>query len=141
MRNNHVRNTPADICSKVSHNANMAKRELGPVDYEALREASGWYAAAWRDYRKLTQQELADEIGSSRGQISDLETGAKTRFNRDWVRKFSEALNVRAGFLIDVNPFLMWEGEEQLVATIRKLSQEDRVAVLDMAERLLPRAS
>jgi len=136
-----VRNTPADNRRGISHNANMAKRDLGPVDYEALREASGWYAAAWRDYRKITQQELADEISSSRGQVSDLETGAKTRFNRDWVKKFSEALRVRPGFLIDVNPFTMWEGEEQLVATIRKLSPDDRTAVLDMAERLLPRAS
>ena len=43
---------------------------------EALREASGWYAAAWRDFKKITQQELADEVGSSRGQVSDLETGS-----------------------------------------------------------------
>ncbi len=137
--NRRVRNTRADNPQRLSHNANMAKRELGPVDYEALREASGWYAAAWRDFKKITQQELADEVGSSRGQISDLETGAKTRYNRDWVRKFSEALDVRPGFLIDVNPFTMWEGQQRLEDTIRRLPVEDREAVLDMAMRLVPR--
>jgi predicted transcriptional regulator len=114
----------------------MAKRELGPTDYEALRESSGWYAAAWRDYRRITQQELAEEIGSSRGQVSDLETGAKTRFNRDWVRKFSDALGVRPGHLIDVNPFTMWDGADEFDSVVRSLSPDDRKAVVDMAVRL-----
>jgi transcriptional regulator with XRE-family HTH domain len=131
-----VRNTHADKTVEVSHNANMAKRDGGPTDYEALRQASGWYAAAWRDYRGLKQQELAEEMGSSRGQISDLETGAKTRFNRDWVEKFSAALQVRPGHLIDVNPFTMWEHATRLDDTVRRLAPEDRDQVLALAERL-----
>lgn len=136
VRNTRVRNAPADKSLKVSHNANMARKADGPTDYEALREASGWYAAAWRDYRGLKQQELADEIGTSRGQISDLETGAKTRFNRDWVEKFSRALDVKAGRLIDVNPFKMWEHASRLDETVTRLSDDDRARVLDMAEAL-----
>ena len=139
VRKRRVRNTHADIRVRLSQHANMAKRDLGPVDYEALREASGWYAAAWRDFKKITQQELADEVGSSRGQVSDLETGAKTRYNRDWVKKFSDALGVRPGFLIDVNPFTMWEGQDRLEAAVRRLSADDRNAVLDMATRLMPK--
>lgn len=138
-RNTPVRNAPADKRSAFSHNANMARKAEGPTDYEALREASGWFAAAWRDYRGLKQQELADEIGTSRGQISDLETGAKTRFNRDWVEKFSKALDVRPGRLIDVNPFKMWEHSGRLDETVAMLSTDDRLAVLDMAERLAGR--
>lgn len=134
-----VRNAPADRRRGLPQNANMAKKATGPTDYEALRQSSGWYAAAWRDYRKITQQELADEVGSSRGQISDLETGAKTRYNRDWVAKFADALNVRPGFLIDVNPFTMWEHSARLSETIMRLPPEDRNAVLDMAERLASR--
>lgn len=134
-----VRNTHADKAARVSHNANMARKATGPTDYEGLRAASGWYAAAWRDFRNMTQQELAEEIGSSRGQISDLETGAKTRFNRDWIDKFSKALDVRAGRLIDVNPFTMWEHAGRLDETVARLSPDDRAAVLDMAERLAAR--
>lgn len=139
VRKGRVRNTHADNRVRLSQHANMAKRDLGPVDYEALREASGWYAAAWRDFKKITQQELADEVGSSRGQVSDLETGAKTRYNRDWVKKFSDALGVRPGFLIDVNPFTMWEGQDRLEDAVRRLSVDDRNAVLDMATRLVPK--
>lgn len=131
-----VRNTPADKPSGISHNANMARKADGPTDYDALKEASGWYAAAWRDFRGLKQQELADEIGTSRGQISDLETGAKTRFNRDWVEKFSKALDVRPGRLIDVNPFTAWEHAGRLDETVRRLEPEDRDQVLALAERL-----
>lgn len=139
VRKRRVRNMHADNRRGLSQHANMAKRDLGPVDYEALREASGWYAAAWRDFKKITQQELADEVGSSRGQVSDLETGAKTRYNRDWVKKFSDALGVRPGFLIDVNPFTMWEGQDRLEDAVRRLSTDDRNAVLDMATRLVPK--
>jgi transcriptional regulator with XRE-family HTH domain len=130
-----VRNAPADMTTGISHNANMAKKASGPTDYEALRQASGWYAAAWRDYRGITQQDLADEIGSSRGQISDLETGAKTRFNRDWVEKFGRALNVTGGRLIDVNPFALSERLERLSAVVTSLDDEGQEAMLDMAER------
>lgn len=80
--------------------------------YEALKAASGWYLQAWRHYRNLTLEELAAEAGTSRGVVSDLETGAPkkdgrapTRFNRDWVDTMSRALNVTGGYLIDVNPF------------------------------------
>lgn len=130
-----VRNAPADMRREFSHNANMAKKATGPTDYEALRQSSGWYAAAWRDFRGITQQELADEVGSSRGQISDLETGAKTRFNRDWVERFGRALNVTGGRLIDVNPFTLSERLERIAALAHTLDDDGQDAVLDTAER------
>ena len=114
----------------------MAKKPSGPTDYEALRQSSGWYAAAWRDFRGITQQDLADEIGSSRGQISDLETGAKTRFNRDWVEKFGKALNVTGGRLIDVNPFTLDQDADVFDAALKSLDENGRRAVYQLAATL-----
>lgn len=135
-RKDDVRNAPADKLWKISHNANMAKKATGPTDYEALRLSSGWYAAAWRDFRGITQQDLADEIGSSRGQISDLETGAKTRFNRDWVEKFGKALNVTGGRLIDVNPFTLNQDADRFDDALKALDEKGRNAVYQLAATL-----
>lgn len=113
----------------------MAKRVSTGADYEALRASSGWYAAAWRSFRGLTLQDMADECETSRGQISDLETGAKTRFNRDWVEKFSRALNVTGGRLIDVNPYLVSDRLDRLALIAAQLDEDGQEAVIEMAER------
>jgi transcriptional regulator with XRE-family HTH domain len=124
----------------------MAKRPRNPrtEHHEAFKEASGWYLAAWRDKRGLTLEELAAEVQTSKGMVSDLETGAlksngerAQRYNADWVIKFAKALDTSGGFLIDVNPY----GHETDLAEVtdgyRKLQEADRQAVLGLVERLL----
>ena len=114
----------------------MAKKEKSEKHYRDLRDRSGWYAAAWRDYRGLSQQEVADEVDTSKGQVSDLETGAKTRFNKDWLEKWCRALDVMAGDLIDTNPFV----ESPRFAAIRRafpgLDEADVYALENLADNL-----
>lgn len=114
----------------------MAKRPKEPGHYDDLRAKSGWYAAAWRDHRGLSLQDMADAMGSSRGQISDLETGAKTRYNRDWLERFCTALDVAAGDLIDTNPFK----EDARFAAVRRafpqLDQNDLAMLVDFADTI-----
>lgn len=128
----------------------MARRPRKPRldQYETLKEASGWYLAAWRDHRELTLEELAAEVGTSKGMVSDLETGAlksngerAQRFNRDWVDKFSQALGTTGGFLIDVNPFGSEGRLAELSETFRKLSEEDRSVVIELAASLAKRSA
>jgi transcriptional regulator with XRE-family HTH domain len=122
----------------------MAERLRKPRHdlYAEYRERSGWYLAAWRDHARLTLEELAAELESSKGYVSDLETGASRpgrsppRFNRDLVEKLSKIFGTTGGRLIDVNPFLMWEGAGSLEETIQRLGDEDRRRVLDMAQAL-----
>lgn len=121
----------------------MAKpRKARPDLYEPYRAASGWYLAAWRDYRGLTLEDLAEEVGSSKGYVSDLETGATRpdrpirRFNRDLVDSMAKALGTTGGRLIDVNPYLMDEGFDQFAAVIRDLDPGQRAAVIQLARTL-----
>jgi transcriptional regulator with XRE-family HTH domain len=71
--------------------------------YEEYRAASGWYLAAWRDYRGLTLEDLADELGKTKGYVSDLETGAarggraSNRFNRDTLMAVAQAVGTTGG--------------------------------------------
>jgi transcriptional regulator with XRE-family HTH domain len=93
----------------------VTRREVEVL--EDLRRTSGWYLAAWRDYRGLTQKDVADEAGMKSSAISELENGkprkdgATPRFNRTIIENVARALSVTEGMLFDVNPFTanpMW---------------------------------
>lgn len=138
-----VRQRLNDSLWKHSHNANMAKPRKGRADlYASYRTASGWYLAAWRDFRGLTLDDLASEIGSSKGYVSDLETGAARpdrpirRFNRDIVDSVAKALGTTGGRLIDVNPYELDEEADHFETVIRNLDPDQRRAVIQLAESL-----
>ena len=115
--------------------------------YQAYRDASGWWLAAWRDYRGLTLDELAEELGRTKGYVSDIETGPvrggrpATRFNRDTVDQMAKALGTTGGRLIDVNPFDLDEPAEGVAHILRDLDQPSRDAVIQMVEQLRRRSA
>lgn len=115
--------------------------------YEDYRRLSGWYLAAWRDFRGLTLEELVFEIGVSKGYISDLETGAARanrairRYNRDMVEAAAKALQTTPGQLMDVNPFAVSEDYQRLVDGIAKLAPKDQDAILGVVDRLTDRSA
>lgn len=117
------------------------RKPRAPEVYEAYRVKSGWWLAAWRDKAGLTIDDLAAELGKSKGYISDLETGAvregrpPTRFNRDLVEQVAKAVGTTGGRLIDVNPFTLDEQMDRLNAAIAQLDDAGQKAVLGMAEQ------
>lgn len=125
----------------------MAKKMKSPEHYDELKAVSGWYLAAWRDLRGLSQQTMADAMETSKGQISDLENGAvnkkgiPTRYNRDWLEKACAALEVAAGDLLDTNP----AREEPKFAALRRafpgLSDQDAETVSRLADDLIRRSA
>lgn len=146
LRKRLVRTTTDDTERSGSHNANMAKKLKTPEHYDELKAKSGWYLAAWRDLAGLNQATLAEAMGTSKGQLSDLETGAinsrgvQTRYNRDWLEKACSALNVAAGDLLDTNP----ARDEPRFAALKRafpgLSEKDAEAVSRLADDLRTRA-
>lgn len=123
----------------------MARPNRDPAEYDLLKERSGWYAAAWRDYRGLTVQDLAAELETSRGYVSDMETGAidkrgvQKRFNRDWLERYCRALDVAAGDLIDTNPFRQDARFSAIKAAYPLLDETDRDALASMVATLRKR--
>lgn len=103
----------------------MAKRvrKISVEKLEAAKEKSGWYLAAWRTHRGLTQQELADETGYAKSYISDLESGEE-RYNRDTHAAMAKALQVSLGFLMDVNPFSVDDGFTQMGDGFKRLATD-----------------
>lgn len=115
--------------------------------YAQYRETSGWWLAAWRDYRGLTLEDLADELGMSKGYVSDLETGATrgsrppTRFNRDTVQAVAKAVGTTGGRLLDVNPYDVDERSVEIESIFRDLDDPSRDALIQMAETLRRRTA
>lgn len=58
---------------------------------------------AWREYRGLTQTQLADAVGTTHGVISLLERGDR-KLSDEWLRKLAPALHTKPGVLLDYGP-------------------------------------
>lgn len=58
---------------------------------------------AWREHAKLTQQQLAEKVGSKASVISELESG-KIQLSAKWLRVLAPHLGTTPGFLLDHAP-------------------------------------
>lgn len=56
-------------------------------------EQKKWFLKEWRVRRGLTQEQLADMVGTSKGYISDLEN-AKRRYNQELLEGLAAALQL-----------------------------------------------
>jgi transcriptional regulator with XRE-family HTH domain len=58
---------------------------------------------AWREFRKMTQEQLADAVGTDKGVISLLESGARGLSDK-WLRRLAPVLETTPGYLLDHAP-------------------------------------
>lgn len=58
---------------------------------------------AWRKFRGLSQEQLAERVGSSKAVIGHLETG-RSGLSHKWLLKLAPALGTTPGFLLDHDP-------------------------------------
>lgn len=93
-----------------------------------------FYLKQWREHRDLSQQRLADRIGTSKGYISDLERG-KRRYNQDLLEMLADALMCEPADLLIRDPsepsgiWSVWDNvpkpeRPRIVAMIRALVGE-----------------
>src|SRR4029078_7692151 len=55
---------------------------------------------AWRKFRRMTQQELADAVDTAKSVISDLERGV-VQLNDKWLRRLAPVLKTQPGHILD----------------------------------------
>lgn len=80
------------------------------------------YLRAWREFRKMSQDELADAVGTAKGVISLLENN-KRPLSDKWLRKLAEALDTRPGHILDVDPN---ELDNDIVDIWTRIPERDR---------------
>lgn len=61
------------------------------------------YLKEWREYRGLTQAQLANSVGTNANVISELEH-SKRRLSDKWLQKFAIPLQTRPGAILDYDP-------------------------------------
>lgn len=61
------------------------------------------FLKAWREYRKLSQEDLAEKVGTTASMISMLETEQRG-LSAKWLRRLAPALNTTPGHLLDLDP-------------------------------------
>ncbi len=79
-----------DYSWPVAHDANM--------DIEGIN-----YLKDWRELAGLTQEQLAEAVGTTKAVISLLEN-EKRPLSSKWLRKLAVPLKTRPGYLLDVDP-------------------------------------
>lgn len=90
------------------------------------------YIAAWREYRGLIQEQLAERVGMSRENLSKIESG-KVPYRQDFLEACAEALNASKSDLLERDPRL-----EKLVDELRDIvdraSETDRKEIIRFAK-------
>jgi transcriptional regulator with XRE-family HTH domain len=81
------------MISAASHYANMRKSAHKGTHF--LRE--------WREFRKMTQEELAAAVGTSKSVISEKESGERGLSNK-WLERLAPALKVQKGWILEQDP-------------------------------------
>ena len=59
---------------------------------------------AWREFREMTQEQLADAVGTAANVISLLESGERG-LSHKWLLRLAPALGTTPGFLLDHSPY------------------------------------
>lgn len=68
-----------------------------------MRERPPHYLKEWRIFRKMTQQQLADAVDTSKSVISDIECG-RLQLSPKWARRLAPILETQPGYLLDHDP-------------------------------------
>lgn len=95
----------ADCCNLrvegVAHRNHIARmgKVIDPVDREA-----GNNLRAWREFREMTQADLAARVDTTPAVISLLEAGSR-KLSPKWLRRLAPALDTSPGFLLEHNPY------------------------------------
>lgn len=106
-----------------AHNANMSDDKNGGPNF--LRD--------WRDYRKLTQADLAAAVDTSVSVISMLESGER-QLGAKWLRKLAPVLGTTPGFLLDHNPY---ELPSDMMEIWNRAAPEQKEQIIALAETVV----
>lgn len=93
----------------VSHTLTLLSTEKVSCDDNALMPALFYarrmknHLRAWREFRQLSQEQVAERLGTAKGVISLLENG-KRPLSDKWLHKLAEVLETRPGHLLDLDP-------------------------------------
>lgn len=105
--------------------------DFGWPESDTVDMASPNHLRAWRKFRRMTQQELADAVepATSKSVIASIESGARGLSDK-WLRRLAPALGTTPGFLLDYAPEQLPTEFLDVVERIPAESRDQALAVL-----------
>ncbi|MCP4427952.1 MAG: helix-turn-helix transcriptional regulator [Chloroflexi bacterium] len=103
-----------DIREASEISARIARGEEETIPSHVVRELalSERPLRIWREYRSLTQQELADQVGISKSYLSQIETGNRSG-SANVLQRIAQALNVSLDDIMPISEVQLLEDAEQ----------------------------
>lgn len=123
---------PDDLLATRLQNANMS-------DATDHQDHTANNLKAWREYRRLTQTELAAMVGTTGAVISLLESGDR-QLSTKWLHRLGPALKIRPGFLVDYDPRDLDTSTLELIETASAIAEEDRPTAIKVLKSFLKSA-
>lgn len=90
------------LCS-LSNDRNHAALQYARMKPTDVDKRVGNNLRAWREFRRMKQEELADKVGTTGAVISLLESGGR-KLSPKWLYRLAPALGTRPGHLMDYDP-------------------------------------
>ena len=90
------------------------------------------FLRAWREFRQMSQEELAAKVDTTASVISMLELGERG-LSAKWLRRLAPALNTTPGYLLDHNPN---ELPTDIIDIWSRMAEPDRNTARRMLEAL-----
>jgi transcriptional regulator with XRE-family HTH domain len=87
----------------------------------------------WRAFRGLTQQQLAEAVGTNSNMIQYLETGGRG-LSAKWLRRLAPALDTTPGMILDHDPH---ELDSDILEIWATASNREKRQIKDVAKALV----
>lgn len=123
------------VASPKSHNLCGAHlvTDCDIVRMESDKNAGPNYLREWRLFRKLTQEQLAEKVGTNANMIGYLESGERG-LSAKWLRRLAPALETTPGMLLDHDPHQL---DSDIIDIWTHASERERRQISDIAKTLL----
>lgn len=117
----------------IRHSLNAVVRALSY--YPDMAANSPNHLKAWRKtarpgFDPMTQQELADALGTAKSVVSDLERGV-VQLNDKWLRRLAPVLKTQPGYILDHDPNDLDNDIIDIWSRIKLVDRPRAVAVLE----------
>lgn len=98
-----------------------------------VRNGGPNHLKAWREFMKLSQEQLAERVKTTPSMISMLETDQRG-LSAKWLHRLADALGTTAGFLLDHNPH---ELPRDLLEIWLKANERQKRQITDIAKTIV----
>ena len=106
-----------------------------PPVKKPVRHRHVTYIKAWREFRNLSQERVAERIGISRENYGRIEAG-KIPYNQDFLEVCADALNCSVSDLLEKHPGVE-TAIDQVKALLQAQSPGRQNQILEMAKTLI----